>query len=322
MIRRGLKRSVAVVAVAREFACFVWGMMTGNIAPGLPRAPRCPRRPERRPAPEEELAPRLTGQALLPASVPDHPGRADWPALPDPPCQPQDPPYRRALASAFCTNPHHLPFWCLAPKQAPGRSLDPFKVRATCVSPLAQSFGREPLEDLQSSRRTISLGFQSPYNRVAALPGTVISRLFPCACFSAYCTKRTGKICEVLPLDQPCFITGERFYFLKSVIATCSAKESGGHRGGILRRRAVNLMEFSRSVLWTEVCLRQRLWTQEHCLDKAARDLAKGLLLSPWGEGAECIKPYSSQAGARKTCCSPREGVKCIDTRKPGVCSA
>ena len=32
MIRHGKKKNVAVAAVARELACFVWGMMTGNIA--------------------------------------------------------------------------------------------------------------------------------------------------------------------------------------------------------------------------------------------------------------------------------------------------
>ena len=32
MIRRGKKRNVAAAAVARELACFVWGMMTGNIS--------------------------------------------------------------------------------------------------------------------------------------------------------------------------------------------------------------------------------------------------------------------------------------------------
>ena len=32
MIRGGKKRNVAVVAVARELACFVWGMMTDNIS--------------------------------------------------------------------------------------------------------------------------------------------------------------------------------------------------------------------------------------------------------------------------------------------------
>jgi len=32
MIRHGKKRNVAVAAVAREMACFVWGMMTDNIA--------------------------------------------------------------------------------------------------------------------------------------------------------------------------------------------------------------------------------------------------------------------------------------------------
>ena len=31
MIRHGKKRNVAVTAVARELACFIWGMMTGNI---------------------------------------------------------------------------------------------------------------------------------------------------------------------------------------------------------------------------------------------------------------------------------------------------
>ena len=31
MIRHGKKRNVAVAAVARELACFVWGMMTDNI---------------------------------------------------------------------------------------------------------------------------------------------------------------------------------------------------------------------------------------------------------------------------------------------------
>ena len=31
LIRHGKKRNVAVTAVARELACFVWGMMTGNI---------------------------------------------------------------------------------------------------------------------------------------------------------------------------------------------------------------------------------------------------------------------------------------------------
>jgi len=32
MIRHGKKQNVAVAAVARELACFVWGMMTGNIS--------------------------------------------------------------------------------------------------------------------------------------------------------------------------------------------------------------------------------------------------------------------------------------------------
>ena len=32
LIRHGKKRNVAVAAVARELACFIWGMMTGNIA--------------------------------------------------------------------------------------------------------------------------------------------------------------------------------------------------------------------------------------------------------------------------------------------------
>ena len=31
MIRNGKKKNVAVAAVARELACFIWGMMTGNI---------------------------------------------------------------------------------------------------------------------------------------------------------------------------------------------------------------------------------------------------------------------------------------------------
>ena len=31
MIRHGKKKNAAVVAVARELACFVWGMMIGNI---------------------------------------------------------------------------------------------------------------------------------------------------------------------------------------------------------------------------------------------------------------------------------------------------
>ena len=30
MVRRGKKRNVAVAAVARELACFIWGMATGN----------------------------------------------------------------------------------------------------------------------------------------------------------------------------------------------------------------------------------------------------------------------------------------------------
>ena len=32
MIRHGKKNNVAVAAVARELACFIWGMMTGNIS--------------------------------------------------------------------------------------------------------------------------------------------------------------------------------------------------------------------------------------------------------------------------------------------------
>ena len=32
MIRHGKKRNVAVTAVARELACFIWGMMTENIS--------------------------------------------------------------------------------------------------------------------------------------------------------------------------------------------------------------------------------------------------------------------------------------------------
>lgn len=31
MIRHGKKKNVAVAAIARELACFIWGMMTGNI---------------------------------------------------------------------------------------------------------------------------------------------------------------------------------------------------------------------------------------------------------------------------------------------------
>ena len=31
-IRHGKKRNVAVAAVARELACFIWGMMTDNIS--------------------------------------------------------------------------------------------------------------------------------------------------------------------------------------------------------------------------------------------------------------------------------------------------
>jgi len=32
MIRHGKKQNVAVAAIARELACFIWGMMTGNIS--------------------------------------------------------------------------------------------------------------------------------------------------------------------------------------------------------------------------------------------------------------------------------------------------
>ncbi len=32
MISHGKKKNVAVTAVARKFACFIWGMMTDNIA--------------------------------------------------------------------------------------------------------------------------------------------------------------------------------------------------------------------------------------------------------------------------------------------------
>ncbi len=32
MIRHGKKKNVAVTAVARELACFIWGMMTDNIS--------------------------------------------------------------------------------------------------------------------------------------------------------------------------------------------------------------------------------------------------------------------------------------------------
>ena len=31
MIRRGKKKNVAVAAIVRELACFVWGIMTNNI---------------------------------------------------------------------------------------------------------------------------------------------------------------------------------------------------------------------------------------------------------------------------------------------------
>ena len=34
MIRKGKKKNVAVTAVARELACFIWGMMTDNISMG------------------------------------------------------------------------------------------------------------------------------------------------------------------------------------------------------------------------------------------------------------------------------------------------
>ena len=33
MIRHGKKDNVAVAAVARELACFIWGLMTNNITP-------------------------------------------------------------------------------------------------------------------------------------------------------------------------------------------------------------------------------------------------------------------------------------------------
>ena len=33
MIRHEKKKNVAVAAVARELACFIWGIMTDNIAP-------------------------------------------------------------------------------------------------------------------------------------------------------------------------------------------------------------------------------------------------------------------------------------------------
>jgi len=32
MIRHGKKKNVTVAAVARELACFIWYMMTGNIS--------------------------------------------------------------------------------------------------------------------------------------------------------------------------------------------------------------------------------------------------------------------------------------------------
>ena len=31
LIRHGKKKNVAIAAIARELACFVWGMMTDNI---------------------------------------------------------------------------------------------------------------------------------------------------------------------------------------------------------------------------------------------------------------------------------------------------
>ena len=31
LIRHGKKKNVAISAIARELACFVWGMMTDNI---------------------------------------------------------------------------------------------------------------------------------------------------------------------------------------------------------------------------------------------------------------------------------------------------
>lgn len=31
-LSKGVKRNVATTAIARELACFIWGMMTGNIA--------------------------------------------------------------------------------------------------------------------------------------------------------------------------------------------------------------------------------------------------------------------------------------------------
>jgi transposase len=34
MIRHGKKKNVTIAAVARELACFIWGMMTGNISAG------------------------------------------------------------------------------------------------------------------------------------------------------------------------------------------------------------------------------------------------------------------------------------------------
>ena len=39
MIRHGKKKNVAVAAVARELACFIWGMMTGNIGIATRRGP-------------------------------------------------------------------------------------------------------------------------------------------------------------------------------------------------------------------------------------------------------------------------------------------
>ena len=39
MIRKGKSHNVAVAAVARELACFVWGIMTGNTAPRQEKQP-------------------------------------------------------------------------------------------------------------------------------------------------------------------------------------------------------------------------------------------------------------------------------------------
>ncbi|MGO4962608.1 transposase, partial [Anaerovoracaceae bacterium Sow4_D4] len=50
MIRHGKKDNVAVAAVARELACFIWGLMTNNITPKALRGIRAPSPPRRPPS--------------------------------------------------------------------------------------------------------------------------------------------------------------------------------------------------------------------------------------------------------------------------------